>query len=104
MIPNDFLDFDPPPPHTWVPLLKGGGQNFFAYCGRFACIWTRVLKNFFLVYGPPNPWRGSGVPTPSTPSRPPPPPYGPLPVRTSPFSRWIGCLVARETFLKFDLS
>ena len=34
----------------------------------------------------------------------PPPPYGPLPVSTLPFSRWVGCLVARESFLKFDFS
>ena len=52
----------------------GGAQNFFAYRGRCVCIWTWVLKNFFLVYGPPNPWWGSRVPTPGTPSRPPP--YG----------------------------
>ena len=36
----------------------GKGQNFFAYCGRCVWIWTRVLTNFFLVYGIPNPWRG----------------------------------------------
>ena len=87
MIPNDFLDFEPrtpPPPHLGTPFFGGGagGQSFFAYCGRYVCIWTWVLKIFFLVYGPPTPWRESRVPTPDTPSRPPPPPYGPLPVRT----------------------
>ena len=30
------------------------------------------------------------------------PPYGPLPVRTWPFLRWLGCLVALEKFSKFD--
>ena len=31
----------PAPPRTWVPLfLGGGGQNFFAYCGRCVCLWT----------------------------------------------------------------
>ena len=42
------------------------------YCGRCVCIWTWVLKNLFLVYGPPN-VRGFRVPTPGTLSRPPPP-------------------------------
>ena len=51
----------------------GWGQNFFAYCARCVCIWTWSLENFFLVYGPSNPWQGSRVPTPGTPSRPPPP-------------------------------
>ena len=111
MIPQYFLDFwiltpvPPPPPRTWVPPFwvgGWGGQNFFACCGRCVCIWTWVLKNFFLVYGPPNPWRESRVPTPSTPSRHPP--YGPLAMRTLPFSHWIGCLVAHESFLKFDFS
>ena len=52
--------------------VGGGGQNFFVYCGRCVCIWTWVLEKFFLVYGPPNPWRGSRVPSPGTPSHPPP--------------------------------
>ena len=45
----------------------GGGQNFFAYCGRRVCIWTWVLRNFFLVYGPPNPCGGTRVPTSGIP-------------------------------------
>ena len=75
-----FWFLTPVPPRTWVPPFfgggGGGGQNIFAYCGRCVCIWTRVLKNSFLVYGPPNPWRGSRVPTPGTP----PPPLRPLAV------------------------
>ena len=42
-----FLDFDPrTPPYLGTPFLggsgwgEGGGQNFFAYCGRYVCIWT----------------------------------------------------------------
>ena len=47
----------------------------------------------------------AGVPGPNSrhpqsPPPPPPAPYGPLRVRTWPFSHWIGCLVARESFLK----
>ena len=71
-------------PHTRVPLfggveVGGGGQNYFPYCGRCVWIWTRVWGDFFLVYGPPNLWRGSRVRTSGTPCRPP---YGPLRVRT----------------------
>ena len=70
-------------PRTHVPPFLGGGvggghQNFFVYCRCCVCIWTCLLKNFFLLYGPPNPWRGSRVPTPGTPGRPPPPPIWPL--------------------------
>ena len=78
MIPPRFFVFGPSTPRNRGPLFLGGGgrgggaQKFFAYCGRCLCIWTRVLKNIFLVYGPPNPWRGSRVPTPGTPGRPPP--------------------------------
>ena len=79
MTPNDFLDFDPrTPPHRGTLFWGGGGggggggQNLFVYCGRCVCICTWVLKNFFVVYGPPNSWRGSRVPTPGTPSYPPP--------------------------------
>ena len=50
-----ILDLDPctpPPPHLGTPFLGGwGGENFFEYCGRCVCIWTWVLKNFFLVQG-----------------------------------------------------
>ena len=57
----------PPPPLLGTLLGGGGGQNFFAYCGRRACIWTWVLRNFFLVYGPPNPCGGTRVPTSGIP-------------------------------------
>ena len=60
MIPSDFFDFDPPAaPYLGTPFFGdgggvgpgGGGQNFFAYCGRCACMrgtGTRVLNNFTL--------------------------------------------------------
>ena len=80
MIPQ-FSFLTPLPPRTRVPLFwgmggglggcRGGGQNFFAYFGCSVWIWTQVPGNFFLVHGPPNPWRGSRVRTPGTPSRPP---------------------------------
>ena len=88
--PMIFWILTPVPPRTGVPFFEGGGvggggvggggQNFFVYCGPCVCIWTWVLKNFFLVYGPPNPWRGSRVPTPGTLSHPLL--YGPSPMRT----------------------
>ena len=77
----NFSFLTPLAPRTRVPLLGGwgwggggvggGGQNFFAYSGCCVWIWTQVPGNFFLVHGPPNPWRGSRVPTPGTPGRPP---------------------------------
>ena len=33
-------------------------------------------------------------------SDPPPPPYGPLPVRKQPFSRWVGCLQEPKNHLE----
>ena len=44
----------------------------------------------------PNTWRGLG-----SKLRVPPvgPPYGPLPMRTKPFLRWVGCSVAPENHL-----
>ena len=65
-------------PYLGTPFFGGGGQNFFAYCGRCMCIWTWVLKNFFLVYGPPNPWRGPGSQLQVPPGAPHPPPIWPL--------------------------
>ena len=65
------------PPRTRVPLFgggggcRGGGQNFSAYSGCSVWIWTQVWGNFFLVHGPPNPWRGSRVRTQGTPGRSP---------------------------------
>ena len=64
---------------TLTPLYLGtaflgggwGGQNFFADCSSCVGIWTWVLSNFFLVYGPPNPWRGLQIPTLGTTSPPP---------------------------------
>ena len=60
-----FWILTPVPPRTGVPFFRGGwgvgggglggGQNFFVYCGRCVCIWTWVLKNFFLVPPPPCP-------------------------------------------------
>ena len=44
---------DPPPPHV-LPLRHPQVLK------RCVCIWTWVLKNLFLVYGPPNPWRVLG--------------------------------------------
>ena len=73
----NFSFLTPLAPHTRVPLFGwvgvsgGGGQNFFAYSGCCVWIWTQVRGNFFLVHGPPNPWRGSQVRTPGTPGRPP---------------------------------
>ena len=67
----NFSILTPLPPRTRVPLFGGGGQNFFAYSGCYVWIWTQVRGNFFLVHGPPNPWRGSRVRTPGTPGRPP---------------------------------
>ena len=63
-----FIDFGPATPPHWVTHFwgpggcgEGGwGQNFFAYSGHCVWIWTQVLNNFFLVYGPPNSWRGPG--------------------------------------------
>ena len=77
----NFSFLTPLAPPTRVPLFGGvgvggvwgGGQNFFAYSGCCVWIWTQVPGNFFLVHGPPNPWRGSRVRTPGTPGRPPPP-------------------------------
>ena len=83
-----FLNFYPR--YLGAPFCSGdggggGGQKFFVGRGVF-----------FLVYGPPNPWQGSWVPTPGTPSRPPPPRP---PERTS----WrVGCLVAPQIFSKSD--
>ena len=81
MIPNEFFVFDPfSTPYPGTPFWGGGGvggggveagQNFFAYSGCCVWIWTQVRGNFFHVHGPPNPWRGSRVRTPGTPSRPP---------------------------------
>ena len=85
---------------VWGLAGGGGGKNFLAYCGR--CVWipTWVPNNFFLVHGPPNQWQGSWVQIPATPGHPhPPSPHGPLPVRTSPFSRWFGCLVTLANHL-----
>ena len=78
----NFSILTPLPPRTRVPLFGGvgggwggcrggGGQNFFPYSGCCVWIWTQVRGNFFLVHGPPNPWRGSRVRTPGTPGRPP---------------------------------
>ena len=71
----NFSILTPLPPRTRVPLfggVSGGvGQNFFAYSGCCVWIWTQVPGNFFLVHGPPSPWRGSRVRTPGTPGRPP---------------------------------
>ena len=76
----NFLFLTPLPPRTRVPLFGGsgvggcrggGGQNFFAYSRCCVWIWTQVRGNFFLVHGPPKPWRGSRVRTPGTPGRPP---------------------------------
>ena len=52
----------------WSPAASNGAPStdFFAYCSR--CMWM-VLNNFFLVYEPPHPWRGSWV---QTPGQPPP--------------------------------
>ena len=95
MPPMNFSFLTPLAPRTWVPLRggpgvggggRGGCQNFFAYSGCCAWIWTQVRGNFFLVHGPPNPWWWSRVQTPGTPGCPP---NGPLLVRTLPFSRWI---------------
>ena len=71
-----FWILTPVPPRTWVPPFLGG-QNFSAYCGCCVCIWTWVLKNFFLVYGPPNPWRGPGSQLQVPPVAPPPPHMAP---------------------------
>ena len=77
----NFSILTPLPPRTRVPLFggvgggwggcRGGGQNFFPYSGCCVWIWTQVRGNFFLVHGPPNPWRGYWVRTPGTPGRPP---------------------------------
>ena len=77
--PMNFSILTPLPPVPRYPMLGcvcegGGGQGFFAYWGRRVLIWTRVVHNFFLVYGPPNPWRGSRVQTLGTPGHPPSPP------------------------------
>ena len=75
----NFSFLTPLSPRTRVPLFggvgvggcRGGGQKFFAYSRCCVWIWTQVLGNFFLVHGPPNPWRGSRVRTPGTPGSPP---------------------------------
>ena len=70
----------PPPPYSPQNCRTPLGVTHWLAAAPVVCICTWVVKNFFLVYGPPSPWRGSRVPTLGIPSRPPP--YGPLPVRT----------------------
>ena len=96
MIPGEFFDFDPPtPPWTGGPLLWGCVSNLLCVL-RLLCVdLTRVLNNVFLVCGPPNPWLGFRVQTLGTPG-------WPLPVRTQPFSCWMGYLVAPENFSHLD--
>ena len=72
----NFSFLTPLPPSTRVPLfggvgvggVGGGVKTSFTYSGCSVWIWTQVRGNFFLVHGPPNPWRGSRVRTPGTPS------------------------------------
>ena len=45
------------PPYLYPFLGRGEGgfgglSKFLAYSGRCVSTWTRVLKNFFLAYGP----------------------------------------------------
>ena len=40
------------------PAFWGEGHHFFAYCGRCVCIWTWVLKTFFLHMDPLTNGRG----------------------------------------------
>ena len=89
MIPDEFFDFDSPTPCTWIPLLRGWGggrgktRDFFACCGLLCVDSDLGSEEFFLVYGPHNPWRDLR----SELLVPPPSPNGPLRVRTSVFSR-----------------
>ena len=66
-----FWILTPVLPRTWVPPFWGGGQNFFAYCGRCVCIWTWVLKNFFLENDPLTHGGGPGSQLRVPPVRPP---------------------------------
>ena len=71
MIPNDFLEFDPRTPLHLGTLFSGGGVKTFCVLWPL-CVYLDLGPEE--LYGPPNPWRGSRVPTPGTPRRPPPPP------------------------------
>ena len=51
---------------------EGGGSKFLCVLWPLCvCICTWVVKKFFLVYGPPNSWRGSWIPTVGTTGWPP---------------------------------
>ena len=74
--PIIFLDFDPPPPpspgYPVTPFAGeggggGGGVKTSLRIVAAMCVCTWVLQNFFLVYGPPNPWQGSRVLTQGNP-------------------------------------
>ena len=77
-----FFVFDPfSPPYPGAAFWGGAGGGVSGGGGsKLLCeFWVLCVDLdsgpgiFFLVHGPPNPWRGSRVLTPGTPGRPPPP-------------------------------
>ena len=61
-----------PPTQPRYPILGGGDGGSKPLCIlRPLCVDLDLGRhNFFLVYGPPNPWWGSQVQTPGTPKAP----------------------------------
>ena len=75
-----FWILTPVSPRMWVPLFWGEGLGGVGGGSKLLCVlWPLCVyldlgpKKLFSCNGPPNPWRGSRVPTLGTSSRPPPP-------------------------------
>ena len=82
----NFFFLTPLAPRTRVPLFGGGVKTSLRILGAVCGFGPRSRAFFFLYMDPLADGRGPGSELQVPPVAPP---YGPVLVRTSPFSRWI---------------